>query len=293
MKRRKIVVALVILGVAAVCGSYALAQKETGRRVEIKLAAAKAKQDVGAMREAIHLQSEMMEEPLLAGQIAIMRIKDIALASKNSDVGVKTLLTIVTSTDRPALKRSALMAAGELYERSGNPTAAIKMMVEIVKLSRGPEEEEQAEEEELAREAREVNRWLAEHPEVAAKIIHHQLSRRRGGPARPHALPGGLPHMPGLMPGRERRERGLAEMDRRLDRRAAELKELAERLGRHRRELDERAEQLERRSLDLKRLAERLEKGRRERPEGRRRERDEHREGDERRERAERREGKD
>jgi len=260
MKRRKMVAVLVILAVAMAWGSYALAQKEAGRgRVEIKLAAAKAGHDVAAMREAIHLQREMMGEPVLAGQVAINRIKDIALASKKADAGVKALLTIVTSTDHPALKRSALLAAGELYEKSGNPTAAIKMMAEIVKLSDEPPEREQ---DHAGREAREISRWLTEHPELAAKIIRHQLSRRRGAPHR------------------ERRETGPAEMDRRLDRRAAELKEFAERLERRRRELDELSEQIERRALDLKRLAERLEKGRRDRPERRRREGDERRERD-------------
>ena len=257
MKRRKIVAVLVILAAAMAWGSYALAQKEAGRPVQIK-PAAKAGHDVAAMREAIHLQREMMEEPLVAGQIAIMRIKDIALASKKADVGVKALLTIVTSTDHPAIKRSALMAAGELYEKSGNPTAAIKMMAEIVKLSDEPREREQ---DHAGREARHISRWLTEHPELAAKIIRHHVSRRRGAPHR------------------EQREAGLAEMDRRLDRRAAELKELAERLERRARELD--------------RWAERLEGGRRDRPERRRREGDERRERGERRERAERRERDD
>jgi len=182
---------------------YAVGAK--GRAVKAR-PKAKPGPDVKALHGALSLQKQfvaLMANPLLSAQLAITRIKDMALASKKVQLGAKMLQVIAARADHVAIRRSALFALSELHEKSGNPAEAIEVMTLVAKVPQAPPRPQAKGADATATEARRVNRWLREHPELARKIIANFMAQ---GGARPmlRKVPRGspMPGAPARKPGR-------------------------------------------------------------------------------------------
>ena len=327
MKRRTQIATMMLLVVAVVAFSLAPAQDKPGAQRR-PAPGAQAMAKVRVMMQALEIQehfAKMLDRPLLAGQLAITRIKDLAVSGKKYEAGAELLLAAVEETPQPALRRSALLAASELCEKAGKVERAMEIAAMVLQVETEPEEEEE-EREVLAEWHRQAVRGLRVHPELGVRAFRGLLppgplhggvpargsarGRGRGQPRPPQR--GGRPFMqPRLRihreeakptpperherreprrPGREReaerRERGMGEMKEALHNRARELDQLAERLKHMQRQLQERAEQLERRQERLEAHLRELKRDR-----GRREGREPHereKNGDERREPRER-----
>lgn len=125
---------------------------------------------------AIHRMADLLESPILAGHMAIARIKGLAVGGDKPDVGIAALMKIARETPHPALKRSALLAASEIYQHAGNTPAAIEMMVSLVKTV---EHEEQPLGGEVEREGMGFGHMLREHPELDAE--RREMLRKEQG----------------------------------------------------------------------------------------------------------------
>ncbi len=276
------------------------------------------REEIAKVQGAIRLQRqfvEMMADPLLAGQLAVTRIKDIALKSKKPEMGARALDVIADQVEHPALRRSALFAMSELHAAAGEAGEAIKALVALC--AAGPARRRGQTEEKTAQEARRVSRWLHEHPALAGRIIHGFMERHRRPAPAPRGPGGGREAARAIPETIERLHRRLAEAKERcelsfremlkglaeegprrapaaagrgdpcdqIDRRLEKLHEFGRRLERRSRELDEKTEHIERRRDELRRWAEELERGDTRRPQRRESQEPERRE----RERMERR----
>jgi len=232
---------------------------------------------------------EMMHDPLIAGQLAIARIRELALQAKKPDMAVELLEHVAREAEPAPLKRTALFFASELHAKAGRYEAAAETLVKMLGVRDRPgPERARREGDELARQAREIHQWLREHPGPAARIIASlrgdrvgpteapfgQRRRARGYFARgPRAImrgraPKPLRGMPrGLgRPNVERRERRPA-LEGLLQPRQRE--EMRRRLGGRREEMERRdqPEARQRRESPEQRDREKALKGK-ERPQG-------------------------
>jgi len=260
---------------------------------------------------------ETMEDPLLAGHIAIQRIKDIAVehAEKrevNHYLGL--LKAIAERAPEAPLRRSALFATAEVLTEADRPAEAAEALAHVLKVGDRPLERRRM--------------GPAPMPGRGGEMMPPGLRReprrmpapgriRRGrGPMMPSDMgPMGPDMRPPRQPAeefeardRERDERAerLEARERELDERGRELKRREERLHGWTREVEQRDRALDRRAEELGHLAERIERRMnelreqaehvermrrdRDRPGPEERERIERREAEE-RERMERREG--
>ena len=158
--------------------------------------------DVQAIAEQFRFQRgllEVLSDPAMAAQIAIIKIKE--LAAKTNEVGpaLEAMERIAKSDVPPGVRNSALLTRAELLEKSGRISEAFETLAQIA--ASKPQGDE------VAAQAQHVSRWLNEHPDVAGRIIQN-FQQTRGG-----AAPGGPavhgtftvpvppPHgMPGMMP---------------------------------------------------------------------------------------------
>ncbi len=255
MKLRTIVIGTLLLALAA---SPAWAQDKPQRdRPPAPEAGLKARAE-GPLEARRFL--EMMHDPLIAGQIAIARIRELALQAKKPDMAVELLEHVAREAEPPPLKRTALFFASELHAKAGRYEAAAETLVKMLRVRDRPEPERAGgEADQLARQARKVHRWLREHPALAARII----ASLRGGQAGPAEAPAGQRRRaqaypfrrPGaMMPGRVPEPLrdmppapGGPDVGRRVPRQTPEgLLQLRQR-EEMRRRLQERREEMERR----------------------------------------------
>jgi hypothetical protein len=125
---------------------------------------------------AIQRMAGLLDSPILAGHLAIARIKDLAIEADQPDLGIAALMKIARETPHSVLKRSAMLAASEIYQEAGNTAAAIEMMVSLVKTA---EHEERPVDRSVEREGMEFGRMLREHPELDAER-REMLRQERG-----------------------------------------------------------------------------------------------------------------
>ena len=93
------------------------------------------------LREGIDLQEKavrIMGDPLLAGQIAITRIKDLAMKSQRPEAAVDMLRRVAGEAPHPALKRSALFALSDIFEKTGRLGEAIEAMGGVLRIGFEP-----------------------------------------------------------------------------------------------------------------------------------------------------------
>ena len=93
------------------------------------------------LRAGIDLQEKavkIMGDPLLAGQIAITRIKDLAMKSQRPEVAVDMLRRVAGEAPHPALKRSALFALSDIFEKTGRLGEAIEAMGGVLRIGFEP-----------------------------------------------------------------------------------------------------------------------------------------------------------
>jgi len=138
---------------------------------------------------AVRAQAEIVEildNPVLAGQLAIQRIKEIALKSRKPELGVGVLRAFAERTPHPALKRSAAFAISEVLLRAEQPAEAAEVLLPLAGADEGPRAHRMGSQERAERlhpAARKLAQWRREHPDLARKIL--QGRRGRPGPGRP------------------------------------------------------------------------------------------------------------
>ena len=132
MKRHATNLTLVVLTAAIVVALCALPQSQVDAQTVQKKPAVPDLTAAKAVIQILDIQAEVVERldnPLLAGQLAISRIKDLAVKAKKVDQSVKMLIGIAKENPHAAVRRSALLAVSELRENSGDLAGAMEAMV--------------------------------------------------------------------------------------------------------------------------------------------------------------------
>ena len=78
---------------------------------------------------------DAMEDPVLAGQLAISKLKEVADKHKRHREVAEALAELARDADEPVLRRCAAFAAVELCEKAGEPEMAGKILLAIIRES--------------------------------------------------------------------------------------------------------------------------------------------------------------
>lgn len=226
--------------------------------------------------------AQTVADPIASGCLAIHEIKEMAVKSKRLKEGVGVLEKVAGGPAHAAVKRAALFALGELYQKAGKIEHAAKAMIRICRMVPGAGRAGRG-----APIPKAMTMMMRRHQ--AAGPPHGEYrhpgmppqARRFAGPVgksgqgcggpcsprpeprfvpTPHGRSGQRPGSSGCKCGRG----GPKDKDRdRGERAERETHERAERLEKAEGELRRRMERLERWEQELRRLATRLEQRRR------------------------------
>jgi len=277
---------LAVVGMMAVLAGGAIVEADEGQRHGGESEGIEKVRTILAALRVTREVVEMMEDPLLSGQLAIQRVKELAIEGERLEQGAGLLVRMSGGTDHPALKRSALFAASELLAKADKFEAAAAVAARVMMVGKPPAE---------------PKRRVPQPLGTQRRALRGRVQRMPRPDERPPGLPSGPPRTPpmyrdddrrpgpprpgmGIRPDRapeqaeraeqlqrmgervrraaediERRERELRENAERIEHRERETREHAEGMERRRRELDERAEELEHRKRELDKRAEELE----------------------------------
>jgi hypothetical protein len=82
---------------------------------------------LGEMRMMIGV----MSDPTISAMMAVGKIKELALQTKQYEAGQKTLLRVAEASNNPAVKHAAVFALAEVAQAGGDPKAAFEALARV------------------------------------------------------------------------------------------------------------------------------------------------------------------